>query len=372
MKRSPKPTWRGRLARARELERQGRFAAAIDAAREAARVARRASDAGPDDRAACVDLTVRLLLELGRVRPAESLLSGERRRVLLLGLGDSLREQGKYAESAATLERGLRIFQRVHGRNAEILRVWWNQLGVVHGGLGEHGKAAKCYQESLRLARKHLEPSDPEFTRLLANLAQAYADAGRPDRARKMFEECLANHERAFGPEDPGLVPVLHGLACQATEEGDPEEAADLYRRALALLRRGPNDPDYPRIVRNLGATYTAMGRFDEADRLYDDAQRRAEKALGPNHPDTAQTIALRGMNRIARGDFPGAEPLLRRAARALERRLGPDHPDLAVALGGMALVHAFFGRREDAAEAGRRAQQLGALLLEPRVQLPE
>jgi tetratricopeptide (TPR) repeat protein len=74
---------------------------------------------------------------------------------------------------------------------------------------------------------------------------------------------------------------------------GKSDLAAPLYERALTILeaRRGLGNFEILPTVLALGETYTALGRYAEADQQFVRAVQMSKDVYGPNHPDVAATL---------------------------------------------------------------------------------
>ncbi|CAN0434923.1 unnamed protein product [Ectocarpus sp. 12 AP-2014] len=80
-----------------------------------------------------------------------------------------------------------------------------------------------------------------------------------------------------------------------------------------------------------------AIGKYDEADPLYQRALAIDEKALGPYHPDVASDLNNRAGLLRAQGKYEEAEPLYERSQAIREKALGPEHPAVATVLNNRA-----------------------------------
>ncbi len=118
----------------------------------------------------------------------------------------------------------------------------------------------------------------PDDQKALFGLARLYQDMGRLDEAIYYYDKVNAlypqNKESFF---NKGYIYLV--------EKEDFEQAADAFQQAVNI------DPAYVEAVYNLGRTYEAEGRFDEAERQY-----RQALELHTNYP-----LAIEGLNRMNR-----------------------------------------------------------------------
>ena len=91
----------------------------------------------------------------------------------------------------------------------------FNLLGIAYDSLGDHDRARRAFEASLRIA--------PRAPAVLMNLGSTELRAGRPDAAGKRFSEALFLY--------PTLAPALDGLAQALDAQGNARRAAAI--RAL-------------------------------------------------------------------------------------------------------------------------------------------
>jgi tetratricopeptide (TPR) repeat protein len=128
-------------------------------------------------------------------------------------------------------------------------------------------------------------------------------------------------------------------------------EAQPLLERALAIREKvlGPGHPDTATSLENLALLFQDKDDFAAARPLLERALAIREKVLGPEHPDTAYSLNNLVWLLQARGDLAAAQPLLKRALAICEKVLGPEHPRTAESLHNLALV---FRKQGDLAAA--------------------
>ena len=116
---------------------------------------------------------------------------------------------------------------------------------------------------------------------------------------------------------------VYTDIARDLSSRGEHEEAGKYLRRALKEAQEGfgKDDPHVAAARNNLAELYRLQKRWDEAERLYEDAARALERHFGPSHPATATAVHNLGGCKLARGDFRGASPRTPTPRRRKPRR---------------------------------------------------
>ena len=77
----------------------------------------------------------------------------------------------------------------------------------------------------------------------------------------------------------------------------------------------------------NLAVMTYALGKADEAERMFRRAIEIEEKVLAPDHPELATTLHSLSFVLVNRKDYAGAIPLIERAVVAREQTLGASDP---------------------------------------------
>jgi tetratricopeptide (TPR) repeat protein len=201
-------------------------------------------------------------------RTSERLDSGD--ALVYSGLGDAYLRLGAYEEAVDAFEKALARVALLPdaqkglgaallrlGRNDEAKRVLEKVLGTdredssvldmlaeIYRRAGEPGKAIALYERALALT--------PGDARLLSALDEAKKEEERLlslERKRRAAEEAKALWEEGKSLQD----------------QGKHEEAVVAFRRALAL------DAEHLPSLKGLGDAYAALGRIDEAVRVYEE-----------------------------------------------------------------------------------------------------
>jgi tetratricopeptide (TPR) repeat protein len=200
--------------------------------------------------------------------------------------------------------------------------------GRAHYAAGENAQAVACLTEALRGKAAYADVYDM--------LGVIYHQEGRLPEAEEMFRTALQLN--------PAYTEAALNLVVTCNDLGKYAEAKAIYENAMAAVSRAPRelDPFVKGKIANMhaeiGATYRAVGVFDEAVREYQRAL-----ALCPSFADVRTELGktLREM-----GDLPAA-------IRELElvRAEHPRYPPGRIHLG---LSYHAAGRRDDAAAQWR------------------
>jgi len=200
------------------------------------------------------------------------------------------RTLGEAYLAAGKADEALEVFEGMVRLEPDIPESWC-ALGIARLGAGDPEGA-----ESACLRAAEIEPADaPVF---FGRLAEGCLRFGHPERARAALERSLALDEgqpvrwmalaevmvrlgrpaeaaeaceKAVSLNPPTAGSCWHHLGNLLTQEGLHPQAAEAFARAVL------SEPDNPRHLLRLAASYTAQGRIESAA----DALRQAEALIG-------------------------------------------------------------------------------------------
>jgi CHAT domain-containing protein/Tfp pilus assembly protein PilF len=338
-----------------ELYRQGRYDAAVPAAKEALAIRERALGPGhPDVATSLINLAD---LYRAQSRYAEALPLYQRGLTIfekavgpdhpnvatsLNNLAELYRAQGRYPDAEPLYKRSLAIREKALGPDHAAVAASLNNLALLYRAQGRYPDAEPLYKRGLTIFEKALGPDHPNVATSLNNLAELYRAQGRYPDAEPLYKRSLAIREKALGPDHAAVAASLINLADLYRAQSRYAEALTLYQRGLAIREKalGPDHPDIAAVLNNLAGVYfqsRAQGGYSDAESLYKRSLAIREKALGPDHPDVAQSLSNLALLYDDRGRFTEAESLYKRSLAIREKALGPDHPDVAENLNNLA-----------------------------------
>jgi len=233
-----------------------------------------------------------------------------------------------YAGARAACERGVRLGEKVYGRDHQEVALRVNNLGGVLRAQGDLAGARGCFERALGIDERVYGPDHPAVARDVNNLGNVLQAQGDLAGARGCFERALGIDERVYGLEHPNnLGGVLQDL-------GDLAGARGCYERALGIDERvyGPEHPAVAIRVNNLGTVLWDQGDLAGARGCYERALGIDERVYGPEHPNVAIRVNNLGSVLRAQGDLAGARGCYERALGILEKSLPASHPYIRIA----------------------------------------
>jgi tetratricopeptide (TPR) repeat protein len=230
-------------------------------------------------------------------------------------------------------------------------------LSDLYWGLGDTDNALALGREALAIHRELYGSGDLRLLPAIGRIVQGVAASGRSESVG-LFSEADALLERAGPAYDDDRLRVLQAHLLHTNRTGDFQASESAAQRILALQERryGPDAPEVGVGLVALGWAYSWQNRYQDAERLY----RRALTVLGPDHnaPAFGSTRDVRfqlGSLAMFQGRYDAAEREFQQALAEATKRLGPDHFYVR-SIRQMLALTAFYRGRADEAETVLRA----------------
>ena len=178
-------------------------------------------------------------------------------------------------------------------------------------------------------------------------LAQASAEnqanpSTRPDQnltVRTALDRAAARIGSRFAGEPLVEAAVRQTIGATYSDLGVYDQAQEQIERALSLRRRllGDDDPDTQASTLALGQVLEQRGRYDDAVRLLSPLVERLRRERGPDDPATVDATANVGRLFWQQGKYADAEPVLQTALAGQRRTLGEDDPATLTTMNSLA-----------------------------------
>jgi hypothetical protein len=319
-----------------QLRRAGRFAEAIEPAREVAEIRTRLQGADhwqtANARRAVDELRmIATLPEEGRKAMASV---GE-----LLQNAHTAHQRGNYAEAEGINRTLLEIRRKWLGEGHPGTALSYNDLAADLYSQGKYAEAEPLCRQALAIRLKALGEGHPDTAGSYNNLALTLYSQGKYAEAEPLCRQALAIRLKALGEGHPGTAASYNNLAANLNAQGKYAEVEPLFRQALAiyLKAQGEGHRDTAGSYNNLANNLYSQGKYAEAEPLYRQALAIWLKALGEGHPDTTGSYNGLAVDLDAQGRYAEAEPLFRQALAIRLKALGEGHPDTAQSYNGLA-----------------------------------
>ena len=234
-----------------------------------------------------------------------------------------------------------------------------SKLAGTYRDLGESQKAEQHYLDAIRIYKQYYGEKHSSVLDQLWGLTWVYGDQGRLREMEALsarygfqfpkavaqgglgkYQEAASFYERRLPVANEEERPFcLCNLACMYAALGRYEEAERLFMEGLAEWPEESAESANWRIVYSSGLAdmYRKQGRLKEAEQLFKKGKtlEMLRSIKGDEHDGTLSVTCRLARLYIDQNRLEEAEKLLREALTIARRRLRPEHPDT------LRLVHA-------------------------------
>jgi tetratricopeptide (TPR) repeat protein len=188
------------------------------------------------------------------------------RAAIVAILGDLCATSQDFDDAIVYYQQALQIIHR-SGDSADGATIL-NNLGLVHGALGNKQKALDYFEQSLALSRHETDRMGEAST--LSNLGTVHADLGEQRVALDYFEQALALSREV--DDQAGEATILNNIGWAYYALGEQQVALDYFEQALTRLRQVGNRAVEAATMHNLGLVFFALGDNRKALDYYQQA----------------------------------------------------------------------------------------------------
>ena len=311
-------------AQARRLHAEGRTAEALEPARAALAVVRRARGPRHDD-----TTSVRIGLSIICER---------------LSLYDEAEEHAERAV-AATDHDGAPVRLRTHALS---------RLAVMDRIRGRLDHAGMLYEQAIALATTNPSATDSDQVSLLSGLGVVHKAAKRYDAAEALYRKALG----MTNPDGDAAASLWHNLGGLDHARGRHAAGEPAARRSVRI-RAALLGADHPMVAADQAALASLLAgqkKYREAEDLYLTALVIFEKTYGVENYEVAVTHNDLGALEAARGNTDLARRHYYLAIALKTGILGAGHPEVALTRRNLAVLDGK-AQNQAADEAGKPAQ---------------
>ena len=203
-----------------------------------------------------------------------------------------------------------------------------HKLGMTYRALHESAKAEQHLERAWRIRREHLSATHLDTLKSMEMLGWVYRDQGRLDDAEELWSRQLEIMQKEYGEEHEKAMDIMNHLANTYDHQGRPKQAEEMFCKILEINERVRGDRHFTFIAAlNLGAHYSAMGHYEEAEQLLMEALKVARQRWGSNYEEGTlkYTMILANLHR-ATGQYKEAEQLLEATLETARQKWGTQN----------------------------------------------
>ena len=360
-----------RLARANTQFLLGRYAEAVDLARDARRAADEV-DYAPytgwvrrlEGRALTAmgefEAGARVLEDAGLIAQA----AGDDESLLLtaMSLVRHHAELAPYrkASNVDWVRLGGAVLERLGNPPGLAVR-WWQTVSMIRAMAHDIDGALEAIETAQTYAAEGTEPGSYRRAALASTHGAVLLELGRFDEALEILERALTLNAEALGTSHPGYAAVLQNIGGAHTTRGDLLEGRKYFEESLAVMAAllGEDSTQLADSHYNLGVVNFDLRELDASEAAFNRAREMYVRERGPEHPWVATTHEELGRIELERDRPDLAREHLETAMRIKLGVLGANHPELLPTLSGLGRIALATGRAEEGLELYQQMYEL-------------
>jgi tetratricopeptide (TPR) repeat protein len=268
-----------------------------------------------------------------------------------------LRDQGRHDEAVVLGEKALNTAQRFFGENNSRLGHYMCNLAITYKAQLQFEKALSLEERTLELYQRMLAKDEERISnsRFLFCL---FSDHGLEEKADRLEQRVLEFEERFLPRRRRDIGKSMGNLAATYSLLGRLDDALAMQERALEFRRRElyPSHPDIGESMNNLGSAYSDLGRHDDALAMKKKALEFRQNILPAHHPHIAISMCNLAATYSHLGRHDDALAMQERALEFRLRVLPPNHPDIGESMNNLATKYSDLDRYDDALAMKKKA----------------
>lgn len=190
-------------------------------------------------------------------------------------------------------------------------------MGGVYLRLGEYNKAEELFKTSLRILKETIGDTHPDYLSCSSRLGGVYTRCGRNAEAIAILSDVLEKQKRTVGFTKTTLQ-TMTNLANAHERMGSHDIARELRETCLQQQRAlggSDDDPLTQAMMVNYANSVVSLGRYAEAEVMYENVLKKQIQVLGERRPEVEITMKLLYRTYKLLGKDAKASKLLNRMA---------------------------------------------------------
>jgi serine/threonine protein kinase/Tfp pilus assembly protein PilF len=223
-------------------------------------------------------------------------------------------------------------------------------LGKIYRDLGEQTKAKQHYERAIQIYQLNIGHDHLDTLRVIDSLGWLYWDQGRYHDMERLFSKILQVNQPV--PTEQTTLRAMNGVAYSHLCLGRYKDAETLYDEILQIfqyeLGQDINllEPFYRC---NLAEIYCLQGRYDEAERLFEETMETAGWREWSMQPEKLRHTGKMADMYREKGKYERAEELYVKVLEGQREILGNEHAWTLICMYGLARLYTAQNRYKDA-----------------------
>ncbi len=284
--------------------------------------------------------------------------------LLLTDIGDLRLDLGQRSEAAEVLERASRI---AHQHHAEIAAYPSEGLARTYMAMGRYQEAEPLFLEAVDFVTRIFGPTGKRTLNITNAHGLNLFHLGRFKEAEIVLR-MTCDALRKLDSADDDLAVTIGNLAVLYRHMGKYKEAEPLYDESTALVLKayGEDSEEYEKALNNSALFCDEVGLDEKARGLYERALAIVDRMAKPSNLERARILNNLGLLLGEHGEKKRAEEMLLEACEIRRAVLGETHHDYLMSLHNLGLVQHYLGRDKEARATLTRTLELKEKALGP------
>jgi tetratricopeptide (TPR) repeat protein/tRNA A-37 threonylcarbamoyl transferase component Bud32 len=282
-------------------------------------------------------------------------------------VADPSESRGEQITAREILDRGAVRIERELAGQPDVQTALMGTVGEIYYSLGLFDRAAPLLERALNQSRALYGSDSAEVADASLRIGRLQFERGEHAESIQSLDESLAVRRRLDGPRSPRLAEILHALGATYQALGKLEEAERVLRQSHEIVAAAFGN-EHLRTAESLSLLADIVHERHQDDAEAEAMARRAldvrRRLAGNDHPETFDSVGLLATILRERGNYTDAETLYREELSQRRRILAPDHPSVAITLNGLAQLYEQTGRLTESLATAREALELRRLIL--------
>ena len=238
-----------------------------------------------------------------------------------------------------------------------------DRLGFFEYTAGDMQQGESHLRKALELRKSNPGIETADYAESANDLALFCRDAGKFTEARDLAGQAVAIRSRVLGARDMHVAESLNTLGSIAALAGDYDVAISHFDQARVIHESQPEPrelaEEYGTLCINLAGTYQRVGKYADAEALFEKGLLVLRRKPGVNHPAYSASLVAYAYLQADLGHYATAEKLYDESGKLLREQLGEQHPVYTAYLNNRAALYAALGNLTVAESDYRKALEL-------------
>ncbi len=222
-----------------------------------------------------------------------------------------------------------------------------DRLGFFQYTAGDLKTGEASLRQALEIRKAKIGEDTLDYAESANDLALLCRDSNQFAEGRKLAEQAVAIRSKLLGARDPLVAESLNTLGGILVFQGEYDGAIASMEEALAI-HQSHSPPlfseEFGTLCINLAGTYQRVGRYANAETMFEKGLNILRVKPGVNHPAYSASLVGYAYLQADLGHYSTAEKLYDEAGKLLREQLGDQHPAYAAFLNNRAALYAQIG----------------------------